>query len=156
MNLKMETTERSHMATHIPSLLGIVVGVSCNWLWPWRIASYRYVLPVGIVLVSVVVVLIVLLARSFKHHGTSSDPHKETTAIVDTGLFRFSRNPAYVSLAILHATIGVFLNNVWVLLMIIPAMIVVHYMVVLREEAYLEVKFGAEYLDYKSRVRRWL
>lgn len=47
-------------------------------------------------------------------------------------------------------------NNVWVLLTIMPAMIVIHYVVVLRQEAYLEEKFGEAYRDYKSRVRRWI
>jgi protein-S-isoprenylcysteine O-methyltransferase Ste14 len=31
-----------------------------------------------------------------------------------------------------------------------------HYGVILREERYLERKFGKEYLDYKSSVRRWI
>ena len=40
----------------------------------------------------------------------------------------------------------------WILLMTLPAVIVVHYVVVLGEEAYLERKFGDAYLDYKSDV----
>ena len=48
------------------------------------------------------------------------------------------------------------MNSVWILLTIIPAMIVIHKVVVLREEAYLEDKFSDDYLDYKSRVRRWI
>ena len=35
-------------------------------------------------------------------------------------------------------------------------MIVIHYVVVLKEEAYLEERFGDRYLEYKSRVRRWI
>lgn len=84
------------------------------------------------------------------------DPNEETTAIVDTGPLRFSRNPAYVAAGLLQAVLGLLFNNVWVLLTIMPAIIVIHYVVVLRQEAYLEEKFGEAYRDYKSRVRRWI
>ena len=94
--------------------------------------------------------------RAFRRHDTSSDPKEEATAIVDTGLFRFSRNPGYLAAGALQAVLGLLFNSVWILLTIIPAMIVIHKVVVLREEAYLEDRFGEEYLDYKSRVRRWI
>ena len=44
----------------------------------------------------------------------------------------------------------------WILAMLIPFYLVLRYGVVAREEAYLARKFGGVYLDYKSRVRRWL
>ncbi|MCP4205240.1 MAG: isoprenylcysteine carboxylmethyltransferase family protein [bacterium] len=147
---------RSRMPPARPCLLGLVLGLILNWRWPWPLGPYEYVLPAGVLLSGVVVVCVVVLTRAFKRHGTSSDPKKETAAIVDTGPFRLSRNPAYVSLAILQAALGVLFNNVWILLMIIPAMIVIHYVVVLKEEAYLEARFGNAYLEYKSRVRRWI
>ena len=143
------------MTAH-PCLLGLVLGLACDWVWPWPLGPYAYVLPAGALLAVVVVVLVVSLMRAFKRHGTSPDPKEESTAIVDTGPFRFSRNPAYVGAGLLQAVLGLLFNTVWVLLAIIPAMIVIHHVVVLREEAYLEEKFGAEYLDYKSRVRRWI
>jgi protein-S-isoprenylcysteine O-methyltransferase Ste14 len=47
-------------------------------------------------------------------------------------------------------------NSLWILGMLVPFFLVIRYGVVAREEAYLERKFAAAYLDYKSRVRRWL
>ena len=151
-----KATGRSRLPPPFPNLLGFFVGLICDWLWPWPIARYVYVLPVGVVLVGVVVILIVTGVRAFKQHETTSSHTKETTAIVDTGPFRFSRNPGYVTLQILQVAVGLLLNNMWILLMTVPAVIVVHYVVVLGEEAYLERKFGDAYLDYKSRVRRWV
>jgi hypothetical protein len=52
--------------------------------------------------------------------------------------------------------IGLLLNNAWVLLVLIPVLVTMHYGVIIREEAYLERKFGDEYLRYKANVRRWL
>ena len=150
-----DMAQRSRLTAH-PCLLGFVVGLVCDWIWPWPLGPYEYVLPAGALLAVVVIVLVMSLMRAFKRHGTSADPNEEPTAIVDTGPFRFSRNPAYIGAGLLQAALGLFFNNVWVLVTIIPAMIVIHYVVVLKEEVYLEAKLGEEYLDYKSRVRRWI
>jgi protein-S-isoprenylcysteine O-methyltransferase Ste14 len=42
------------------------------------------------------------------------------------------------------------------LLLLPPLLIFVHFGIVLREERYLEAKFGSEYTDYCKRVRRWI
>ena len=70
--------------------------------------------------------------RSFKLHVTSHDPKEEIAAIVDSGPFILSRYPAYVSADLLQAALGLLFNNVWILLFIIPALIVIHYVVVLK------------------------
>lgn len=147
---------KSKMPPPLPCLVGLVIGVLVNWFWPWAIARYLYVLPVGILLFLGVVLLSIALAKAFKRHGTPPDPEKEATAIVDTGPFQFSRNPAYLAAVILQISLGFLFNNAWILVMTIPAIFVIHYVVVLREEAYLEDKFGDEYLAYKRRVRRWV
>ncbi len=151
-----EANQRSRMSPPLPCLLGFLLGLACDWAWPWPLGPYEYVLPAGVMLAIVVVLLVVSSLRAFKRHDTSSDPKEEVAAIVDSGPFRFSRNPGYIAAGLLQATLGLFFNTVWVLLAIIPALIVIHYVVVLGEEAYLEHRFGESYLDYKRRVRRWI
>jgi protein-S-isoprenylcysteine O-methyltransferase Ste14 len=51
--------------------------------------------------------------------------------------------------------VAIAFDDLWVLAMLVPFYLVIRYGVVAREEAYLERKFGAVYLAYKSRVRRW-
>ena len=58
------------------------------------------------------------------------------------------------SLALLGIAIGFALD--WVILLLVASLPLIHYGIILREERYLERKFGAVYLGYKSRVRRWL
>ena len=70
--------------------------------------------------------------------------------------YRFSRNPIYVALTGLYLGIAVMLNSLWLIVLLAPLLIVMRLGVIQREEAYLEAKFGAEYTDYKTRVRRWI
>lgn len=147
---------KSRMPPLLPCLIGLIAGLACGWFWPWPIAPYGVSLTIGLVLFGGVVVLAVSLHRAFRRHGTPADPNKESQAIIETGPFRFSRNPVYVMGGILQVALGFVFNNGWVILLTIPALIVIHQVVVRREEAYLEAKFGDQYLKYKSRVRRWI
>ena len=91
-----------------------------------------------------------------RNSGQEPEPWKPTPSIVDTGPFGWSRNPIYLSMALMHVGVGVAVGSVWVLAMVLPACAVVHALVIRREEAFLERKFGQAYLDYRRRVRPWL
>ena len=95
----------------------------------------------------------VLTLRSRNTSVRTQDP---TTAVVSGGPFRYTRNPIYLSMMAVILGAGVGANCLWFLLLIPPAMIAMTKGVIVREEAYLERKFGEEYTAYKSRVRRWL
>lgn len=93
---------------------------------------------------------------SLRRAHTAVNPYEPTTVLVTHGPYRFSRNPLYVALTVVHVGIGVWLQSIWVVTTALPAVLVVHYGVVLREERYLLRKFGAAYRSYHSQVRRWL
>jgi len=88
--------------------------------------------------------------------GTNVDPHKPTTVLVVNGVYLFSRNPLYISLTLAYLGLAILLNMFWTLLTLPPALFIMHHGVILREERYLERKFGEQYSCYKSKVRRWL
>jgi protein-S-isoprenylcysteine O-methyltransferase Ste14 len=102
----------------------------------------------------------VALARSFvtafRRARTPVAPYRPTTAIVTTGPYVFSRNPAYLGMALAYAGIAVAAEALWVLAVLVPTLIVIDRGVIAAEERYLERKFGEEYLRYKARTRRWL
>ena len=87
---------------------------------------------------------------------TALNPAGPTTAIVDSGPFRYSRNPIYVSFTLMYAGIATFANALWAILLLPVALRMIYRQVVQREEPYLERTFGDEYRRYKQRVRRWI
>ena len=92
---------------------------------------------------------------ALRRAGTAVNPGKPTTALVAQGPFRFSRNPLYLSLALIYLGATISLDMLWPLVFL-PGVLAAIGLVVRQEERYLERKFGQVYLDYKAKVRRWL
>jgi protein-S-isoprenylcysteine O-methyltransferase Ste14 len=94
--------------------------------------------------------------RTMHRAGTNVNPSKPALALVDTGPFRFSRNPLYIALTLIYGGLALVIPALWPLLLLIPVVAVLSWGVVRREERYLERKFGDSYRSYKARTRRWL
>src|SRR5262249_41541369 len=88
--------------------------------------------------------------------GSNVPTNRPTTTIVDTGPYRFTRNPIYLGMALGLIGLAIAFDSLWLLLALVPLALVIRYGVVAREEAYLERKFGDAYRGYRARVRRWL
>ena len=101
-------------------------------------------------------VLFVPAMRWFKRTGQHPRPWTPSPSLILEGPYRFSRNPIYVAMTAVQAGIAVALDNLWILCFSGPALVVVHYIAVRPEEAYLVEKFGEAYEKYRSAVRRYL
>ncbi len=88
--------------------------------------------------------------------GTNVNPYRPSTAIVDSGPYRFTRNPLYVSLTLMFLGLTLAFDTWWGFILLVPVLLVMHLGVILREERYLEQKFGDSYRRYRERVRRYL
>lgn len=94
--------------------------------------------------------------RSMGRRRTPAEPWKATTAIVVSGPFRLSRNPIYVALVLSLAATALALGSPWYLGAAALLFALLDLGVVRAEERYLAARFGAPYLAYRARVRRWL
>jgi protein-S-isoprenylcysteine O-methyltransferase Ste14 len=137
--------------------ISLVAGVVAKWVFGGAMAPGSTLrVALGVLLMIVGVSGALWFWKIFERTGQDRSPRTPTPEIVTQGPYAYSRNPAYVSLSALQIGLGLLLDNVWILLFLVPVLFVMHYGVILREEAYLERRFGEEYLRYKERVRRWL
>lgn len=97
----------------------------------------------------------ILALRALGRAGTSVNPYKASSAVAAAGIYRFSRNPIYLADTFVYTGVALLCESGWPLLLLPLALVVVQKGVIAREEAYLERKFGEDYLNYKARVRRW-
>lgn len=94
--------------------------------------------------------------RALERDGTNVSPYRPSLAVATSGPYARSRNPIYVGGLAGLAGIAITFALDWVLLLFPPGILLLHQGVVLREERYLERKFGGAYRAYKAAVRRYL
>jgi protein-S-isoprenylcysteine O-methyltransferase Ste14 len=136
----------------------LVLGLWLDYLVPLNVidALPRVLrLVVGLLLFLFGASFPIRVRRAFEAAGTNIRPDQPTNAIVTTGLFAHARNPVYLGGLIAILGLALMLGSDWMVILIVPAVLVLHYGVVLREERYLEAKFGAPYLAYKQSVPRY-
>jgi protein-S-isoprenylcysteine O-methyltransferase Ste14 len=94
--------------------------------------------------------------RLFRALKTPAEPWKPTRALARDGIYRFTRNPMYLGMALLMLAAGLALRSIGVLVMLPLVVLVVDRFVIAREENYLQQLFSSDYADYRQQVRRWL
>ena len=112
--------------------------------------------PFGLVLTFGGVFLMLYAVSTFKKFGEEPNPRESTYTVVTAGPFKYSRNPMYLAFTIIYVGVAVAVNTWWSFIFLPFVLAVMYYGVIFREEAYLEQKFGKEYVGYKKSVRRWL
>jgi protein-S-isoprenylcysteine O-methyltransferase Ste14 len=137
----------------------LVISCVLQWLIPlgllddidqaWRIGW-------GAILFTAGMLATIIARRTLLRHGTNVNPRQPTTALVTEGIFRRTRNPLYVGIIATQYAVALIFALDWLLLLVVPSWVVLHFAVVIREERYLERKFGDAYRRYKERVPRYL
>ncbi|WP_066552169.1 methyltransferase family protein [Croceicoccus bisphenolivorans] len=117
-------------------------------------AMLRWLLG-AVAIVSGLAVIAMALLR-FRQSGNPPEPWKRDTAFVAEGIYRLSRNPMYLGMALLAFGIAVATNSLGSLLTLPLSIIAIQTQVIRREEAYLSRTFGQAYEDYCNSVRRWI
>jgi len=136
----------------------LILGALLQYLWPLSIANYSF--ATGMVAGSIALFLAAALASwgiwKMKRHCTPIEPGRTPVRLVTTGPFRFSRNPLYLALLLVHSAFAIMSNSLWLALGTGVLLVLLDRLVVVREEATIQNAFGTEYSNYVARVRRWL
>lgn len=159
------TTEqaRPHPGVYFPPPFIFVAGFLLalaleRWVVSLRFdARWRPVLtPSGWLLIALGVALMAWAILTFTRARTTVLPYRPASRVVSSGPFRFSRNPIYVADTLIYAGISLLTRMVWPLVILPLVLATLYAFVIRREERYLGEAFGAEYGEYRRRVRRWV
>lgn len=136
----------------------VVLGSVLQWLWPigpLATVNQTWRIPVGVAVTLAGVLLAATGRRMLVQLGTNVSPLRPTTALATDGVFGWTRNPLYSGGMLVIFGIALVFALDWLLLLIVPSLLILHFGVVRREEEYLERKFGDRYRIYRSNVARY-
>jgi len=133
-----------------------VVGVVLHRILPLALPHAALLQPIKFLLFIPGIALFGWSAIELRRHRTTMEHRSPTTALVTRGPYRISRNPIYLALILILVAISLDTGSVWFLMLTPAFWALVQWLTVVREEAYLERKFGADYQRYSRAVRRWL
>ncbi len=145
----------SEVVFGIPFLVAVALQLTVPLAFPRGFLTPA-IIPGGAVLIIVGLALIVLARREFAQRGQPTDPGLPTSNVVTTGVFSVSRNPIYLGAVCFLIGIALTVNLPWVLVLLLPALVACHYVLIAPEERYLAAKFGEEYRTYAASVHRWI
>ncbi|TGG91752.1 isoprenylcysteine carboxylmethyltransferase family protein [Natronospirillum operosum] len=137
-------------------LLTIVVMILLNQYIPVVRFWETHICWIGVPMIVLGLIIAQWHVRLFKKLGTNVNTFKDPDILTTDGLFRYSRNPVYLGFLIALAGVGIVLGSATPFLAWAGFGLLTNYWYIPFEERAMLRKFGADYVDYKRRVRRWL
>lgn len=157
---------RPHAATlrapRVPPVAAALIAATAMWFVARALPSWQFTLPAR---AAVTVVLVLLAAavgiaglRAFRRARTTSNPLRPdaASALVTGGIYRHTRNPMYVAMAIALVAWCAWLGHALAPLGVAAFVLWIDRRQVPPEEQALRALFGAEFERYCASVRRWL
>lgn len=139
-------------------LIVLVVGVAADLLISLGFLSPVPVVArivIGLALIGIGMWLAISAERVMKRIGTNVNPFQPSLALAKQGIYGHMRNPMYVGMSLALLGVVVMFALEWAFILFVGSLLVLHFGVVMREERYLEAKFGDDYRDYKRSVPRY-
>ncbi|MGH8551463.1 MAG: methyltransferase family protein [Methylococcales bacterium] len=148
------------MATHaliaflaMPGMVAFAIPVA----WLWHTVNFEPAHPFGLILLAFGLVALLSCIRHFFVSGRGTlAPWAPPENLVTVGLYRYSRNPMYLSVAAVLLGWVLSFGSIVLLAYAIVTLVAFHLQVVLHEEPGLARTYGREWEQYASRVPRWL
>ena len=157
-SVSSDPPDHAGVAFHPPLLLAgaLILGFVARGIAPLHFLPWAVSVPLGPLVVIVSFAWFFWAVGTMRADGASIPTSEPTEGIVMRGPYGVSRNPIYVAMLALQLGVGIWTDTVWFLVFAGISALLLWWGVISREERYLERKFGAQYLIYKARVRRWL
>lgn len=137
-------------------LFAIAMQILLDFKFPIFEVRSGLLLIVGIGFMVLGIVITLTAANSFRRAKTPIKPFTESTAIVRSGLYRYTRNPMYLGMLIMLAGAAASLQALGPFLIVPLFFLLIDRGYVRQEEQFLLERFGNEFRELQSAVPRWL
>ena len=133
----------------------VALGIGLERLWPLHFLAAGHLTWPGWTVMAAGIALIVWTLVLFLVEHVNPEPTRPARKLIFHGPFGFTRNPIYLGGMIAFLGGALVSGSIWLILAMVPLALLMHRVIIPREEQYLERRFGDEYRAYAARVRRW-
>jgi protein-S-isoprenylcysteine O-methyltransferase Ste14 len=137
-------------------LIAIVICIGLHFIIPIQYILHSPLNLTGLLPLLFGVWINVSADRAFKKANTTVKPYEESSALVQDGVFRLSRNPMYLGFVTILVGISILLRSISPYLVVVTFAILMELVFIRSEEKMLQETFGDQWEEYRLRVRKWI
>lgn len=155
----MTTKSMTNLISYKPPRIAISLLAVATVLWhfspPETIIYIPYKL-VGSIFIPTGFTVLLVAWLQFKKAHTAIPPTAESTLIVTSGIYRYTRNPMYLGMLLMMLGAAFFMGTIPAMLGPVVFFLIIDKVFIPYEEKDLQSSFGNEYEEFLSTTRRWL
>jgi protein-S-isoprenylcysteine O-methyltransferase Ste14 len=158
MDKKMASTDPEKILVPAPilTIIHLLIAILLRRLLPLPIPMPFFVPWLGLGLAALGFVLGVMALTEFRRARTAADLKKPTAGFITSGIYHYTRNPVNLGFVFMLMGLALSMGTYWGVILAWPLIVFMNNLVIKPEEISLEKRFKSHYVDYKSKVRRWL
>lgn len=137
-------------------LTTLLIAGAIHYVTPIKIFNFEALAFTGYFLIIASIMIVLIAAKQFANAKTTLDVRKSSSSLVTTGVFKYTRNPIYLSMVLFCLGVAFIVNSIFLLLAALFAGIGLYLFVIRAEEVYLHDEFGEHYSLYQQSVGRWI
>lgn len=136
--------------------VAVFASLLMEFLLPLTVSLPGWTISIGLAVMTLGLAMDVAAMLTMRRNRANILPHRAATALVTTGPFTLSRNPIYLGNTTMLAGAALAFGNMWFAVTVPFAIAAVTTLAITREERHMAASFGPAWVDYTSRVPRWL
>lgn len=123
-------------------------------LWNSSYVTSPAVRYTGVGLAFLGTIIFIIAMATMKNSWRAGVDETQQTKMVTKGIYRYSRNPAFLGFDLLYLGLALAYSNIALILVTIMGIVILH-LQILEEERFLPKAFGEEYIAYKMKTGRY-
>ena len=148
------------METKIPPpIVTLVFGLSIYFSRGiFQLVEIKYSFYFGIILLILGFIILISAVRLFRKDETTVNPlsPEQATKLVTDGIFKYSRNPMYLGMALVLGSIAIFFNLIGGIILVALFCAYITKFQILPEERAMRDLFSDDFDKYTKVTRRWI
>ncbi len=155
----MTTKNTTNLISYRPPRIAISLMAIATVLWHFSPSETIIFIPyklAGSIFIPMGFMVLLVAWLQFKKANTAIPPNAESTLIVTSGIYRYTRNPMYLGMLLMMLGVAFFMGTIPAMLGPVVFFLIIDKVFIPYEEKDLQLSFGNEYEEFLSTTRRWL